>query len=257
MGVLTDKKIRAFLALDIGYDNDKGCGYGSGNGNGYSSGYGNGNGGGDGYGNGGGYGSGDGGGRGYGSGGGCGYGYGGGYGSGDGSGHSSGDGSGYGSGCGYGIKEINGHTVYDADDIKTIITSIRDNIAQGFILEKNTKLVPCYIVKKNNKFAHGNTLHDAFMSLQEKLYDNSTEKDRIEAFKRKFPSYDTKYNNRDLFVYHNVLTGSCRMGRESFVNSNGLSLDDKTTVREFVELTKNAYGGDIVKKLPEAYGVAD
>ena len=256
MGVLTDETIRAFLALDIDHDNGGGgsdgsgysSGYGSGNDSGYSSGYGSGYG----YGNGGGYGGGDGSGSSYGNG----------------SGYSDGDGSGYGSdygshsngsgnGSSYGTKEINGHTVYNVDGIKTIITSIRGNIAQGFILEKNTKLVPCYIVKENNKFAHGNTLHDAFMSLQEKLYDNSTEKDRIEAFKRKFPSYDTKYNNRDLFVYHHVLTGSCRMGRESFVSSNGLSLDDKTTVREFVELTKNAYGGYIVKKLPKAYGVAD
>ena len=246
MEVLTDEKIKAFLALDISYDNDKGSSYGNGSGHGYGNGYG------DNYGYGGGYG--------YCYNDGCGYGSG--DGSGDGSGYGSEYGHGYGDGdgCGYrgdGIKEINGHTVYNADDIKTIITSIRGNIAQGFILEKSTKLVPCYIVKKNNKFAHGNTLHDAFMSLQEKLYDNSTEKDRIEAFKRKFPSYDTKYNNRDLFVYHHVLTGSCRMGRESFVSSNGLSLDDKTTVREFVELTKNAYGGDIVKKLPKAYGVTD
>ena len=249
MEVLTDEKIRAFLALDIGYDNDKGCSYSYGNGSGY--GYGNGYGDGYSYGYGGSYGSS------YGDGSGYGDGYGDGYGYGSGGSNGGNYGSGDGSGDGYGIKEINGHTVYNADNIETIITSIRGNIAQGFILEKNTKLVPCYIVKKNNKFAHGNTLHDAFMSLQEKLYDNSTEKDRIEAFKRKFPSYDTKYNNRDLFVYHHVLTGSCRMGRESFVSSNGLSLDDKTTVREFVELTENAYGGDIVKKLPKAYGVAD
>lgn len=247
MEVLTDEKIRAFLALDIGYDNDKVCDYSNGNGYGYGGGYG--------YGSGNGYGNGNGYGRGYGYGDDYGNGYGDGNSYGNGGGYGDGDGSGY--GHGYGIKEINGHTVYNVDDIKTIITSIRGNIAQGFILEKNTKLVPCYIVKENNKFAHGNTLHDAFMSLQEKLYDNSTEKDRIEAFKRKFPSYDTKYNNRDLFVYHHVLTGSCRMGRESFVSSNGLSLDGKTTVREFVKLTKNAYGGDIVKKLPKAYGVAD
>ena len=259
MEVLTDEKIRAFLALDIGYDNDKGCGYGngSGSGNGNGSGSGCGNGCGNGYRNGGSYDNGSGCGYGYGNGGSCGYGYGNGGSCGYGNGNGGGNGYGYSSDDSYGIKEINGHTVYNVDDIKTIITSIRGNIAQGFILEKNTKLLPCYIVKKNNKFAHGNTLHDAFMSLQEKLYDNSTEKDRIEAFKRKFPSYNTKYNNRDLFVYHHVLTGSCRMGRESFVSSNGLSLDDKTTVREFVELTKNAYGGYIVKKLPKAYGVAD
>jgi len=215
MEVLTDEKIRAFLALDIGYGN------GNGYGNGYGDGYGDGNG--NGYGNG----------------------YGDGY----------GDGNGYGNGNG--VKEINGHTIFLVDNVYTIFTSIRGNIAQGFIIEKNTKLVPCYIVKENNKFAHGSTLRDAFTSLQEKLYDDSTEEERIEAFKKKFPSYDTKYDNRDLFAYHHVLTGSCRMGRESFVSSKGLSLDDKTTVREFVELTKNAYGGEIIRKLHKAYGVTD
>ena len=199
MEVLTDEKIRAFLALDIGNGNSNGNGYGYGDGNGNGNGYGN----------------------------------------------------------GYGIKEINGHTIFSVDDVYTIFTSIRGNVAKGFILEKNTKLVPCYIVKENNKFAHGSTLRDAFTSLQEKLYDDSTEEERIEAFKKKFPSYDTKYDNRDLFAYHHVLTGSCRMGRESFVNNKGLSLDDKTTVREFVELTKNAYGGKIIRKLSKAYGVTD
>lgn len=78
-----------------------------------------------------------------------------------------------------------------------------------------------------------------------------------QALKAKFPKYDVKYDNRDLFAYHHVLTGSCRMGRESFVSDKGLSLDDKTSVREFVELTKNAYGGNIIKKLPSAYGISN
>ena len=141
------------------------------------------------------------------------------------------------------------------DDTQTIITSVRGNVAQGFILQSDLQLEPCFIVKENNKFAHGDTLRDAFTSLQEKLYDDSTEEERIDAFKQKFPSYDTKYSNHDLFIYHHVLTGSCRMGRESFVADKGLSLDGKTTVREFVELTKDAYGGDIIKQLPQAYGI--
>lgn len=234
MGVLTIKQVKSFLSAD-GYNEDyddrqdtdyevfDGGGYGRGNGSG------------DGYG--------------YGNGSGRGYGYGNDYGNGNGSGY------GYGRGCG-GVKEINGHAVYVIDNTRTIITSIHGNVAQGFILEHNTKLVPCYIAKDNNHFAHGKTLREAFSSLQEKLYDDSTEEERIRAFKRKFPSYDTKYSNQDLFVYHHVLTGSCRMGRESFANSRGISLSDKTTVREFVQLTKDAYGGDIIKKLPKAYGLS-
>ena len=86
-------------------------------------------------------------------------------------------GCGNGDGNGNGIKELNGSTVYNIDNTNTIITSIRGNIAQGFIIENNTMLKPCFVVKENNKFAHGNTLRDAFTSLQEKLYDDSTRRE--------------------------------------------------------------------------------
>ena len=228
MGVLTIKQVKSFLSVDgynEDYDDSQDFDYKISDGYGYGDGNGNGNG------------------DGCGCGSGCGYG--------------DGCGCGDGSGCGRGgVKEINGHAVYVIDNTRTIITSIHGNVAQGFILEHNTKLVSCYIAKDNNHFAHGKTLREAFSSLQEKLYDDSTEEERIRAFKRKFPSYDTKYSNQDLFVYHHVLTGSCRMGRESFANSRGISLSDKTTVREFVQLTKDAYGGDIIKKLPEAYSLS-
>ena len=210
-----ENKIKKFLAIDVGSGSGDGSGYG------------------------------------FGSGDGSGYGFGDGYGSGDGSG----DGYGSGYGSGYGIKVFNGDKVYLVDNILTIFISIRGNVAKGYILQSDLQLKPCFIVKENNKFAHGDTLRDAFNSLQEKLYDDSTEEERIEAFKKKFPEYDVKYDNGDLFTYHHVLTGSCRMGRESFVSDRGLSLDGKTSIREFVELTKNAYGGDIIKKLPSAYRI--
>lgn len=165
------------------------------------------------------------------------------------------DGNGYGWGEYLGVKDINGNIVYMIDEMPTIITSVRNNIAKGFIVKSDLQFEPCYIVEENNQFAHGFTLKDAFMSLQEKLYDDSTEEERIEAFKKQFPEYDVKYDNMDLFVYHHVLTGSCRMGREAFMSNKGLSLDGKTSVREFVKLTQDAYGGDIIKKLPEAYGI--
>ena len=205
----------------------------------------------DGDGSGSGYGCGCGSGSGYGCGSGDGSGSGDGYGCGCGDDYGCGDGDGY--GCG--IKELNGDKVYVIDDVQTIIKSVHDNIAQGFILNSDLTLHPCYIVKEQNHFAHGDTLHDAFTSLQEKLYDNSTEEERIEAFRKKFPDYDTPYPNRDLFAYHHVLTGSCRMGRESFCKDKGISLNDSTTVRQFVLLTKDSYGSSTICKLPQAYGI--
>ena len=230
---MLEDRINAFLSVNYGY----GSGYGSGRGSdgGYGWGYGDGSGRGSE---------------------GC---------NGDGSdccykwGH--GDCSNYGYGWGYGdgsgVKDINGNHVYIVDGIQTIIKSVRSNIAQGFVLQSDLTLKPCYIVKDQNGFAHGDTLHDAFSALQEKLYDDSTEEERIEAFRKKFPKYETPYPNRDLFAYHHVLTGSCRMGRESFCLSNGIDLDGTTTVREFIELTKGSYGGDVICKLPEVYGITE
>lgn len=180
-----------------------------------------------------------------------------------GDGWGSGSGEGYGKGFGIattdnsGLKEVNGDHIYMVDDLQTIIKSVHGNIAQGFILQFDLTLKPCYIVKGQNKFAHGDTLHDAFTALQEKLYDNSTEEERIEAFRKKFPGYDTPYSNRDLFAYHHVLTGSCKMGRESFCKDHGINLDGNTTVREFINLTKDSYGSDIIRKLPSAYKIAE
>lgn len=241
---MLEDKIKNFLVVDVGYGNGDAAGYGFGR-----------------------YGLGDG----FGAGSGLGVDYGYGRGSGVGKGRGDGtnysdvadnnnnkgysDGSGYGWGDNLGIKDVNGNIVCIIDDIPTIITSVRNNIAKGFIVKNDLQFEPCYIVKENNHFAHGFTLKDAFMSLQEKLYDDSTEEERIEAFMKQFPEYDVKYDNMDLFVYHHVLTGSCRMGREAFMSNKGLSLDGKTSVREFVKLTQDAYGGDIIKKLPEAYGI--
>lgn len=230
-------KIKNFLSLSNDHGHDYSSGYGYGYGCDDCDGYGYGDGSGHGYDNGSGHGD------------GSGYGYG--YGNDDGSGSD----CGFGDNCG--VKDINGNHVYIVDGIQTIIKSVRDNIAQGFILQNDLTLEPCYIVKEQNKFAHGDTLHDAFTALQEKLYDGSTEEERIEAFRKKFPEYDTPYPNRDLFAYHHVLTGSCRMGRESFCLSKGIDLDGTTTVREFIELTKCSYGGDVICKLPEIYGITE
>ena len=253
--MLTEQQARAFLAVDTG-----GClGNGDGNGDGDGNGYGNGDGNGCGDGSGNGCGDGSGYGSGYGGGYGNGSGYGGGYGNGDGNGcgYGDGNGNGYGGGSGSGgVKEFEGHKLYDIDDMPTALTSVHGNVAKGFLLEGNVFKKPCYVVKDGNRFAHGATLREAFTSLQEKLYDGSTEEERLDAFKAKFPEFDTPYPNRDLFAYHHVLTGSCRMGREQFVSSHGISLDGETTVREFVRLTAGSYGGNIVRQLPQLYGEA-
>lgn len=192
-------------------------------------------------------------------------GYGGGSGCGDGSGDSSGSsshsidygsghgthhGDGYGRGSGYSLKTFKGGKVYIIDNTQTIISQIRGDIAKGYIVQGDLILRECYVVKQNNLFAHGNTLHDAYQALQEKLYDTSTEEERISAFKEKFQDFDMKYPAKDLFSWHHILTGSCRAGREAFCRDHEIDVEnDSFTIHEFIRLTKDSYNGEIIQKL--------
>lgn len=168
------QKIKEFVSTPVTYiyrgidryGDEDGYGYG------YGSGYGEGDGTGDGYGDGNGYGYGDG--DGAGAGHGCGYGDGDGYGSGNGKGYVKGDGDEFFSVStsisGNGIKSINGRCVYNIDGILTLITSVKGNIASGFILEPDLSLSPCYVAKEGNIFAHGKTVRMAVDSLRTKIY---------------------------------------------------------------------------------------
>lgn len=261
------EKIKEFLTVNYGnsnsYGDGNGSGYGSGYGNGSGHGYGDGdnNGDGSGYGDNFGVGCGDGSGSGYdngsGYGSGVGYGdssgvvYGGnfgvGYGDGSGSGYGSGNGSGYGSG--YGISKFNGKTVYLIDGVQTIITHVKSNIAKGYILNSDLTLTPCFVLKRNNLFAHGETLKKAQEALWDKLFEGLSVEERISEFNKEFRD-GKKYPVAKFFDWHNKLTGSCEMGRKSFAKYNGIDLEhDEMTVDEFITLTKNAYGGKIIRKI--------
>ena len=175
-----------------------------------------------------------------------------GYGSGSGSGY--GDGFGYGSGSGYGsgVKSFRGYIVYMIDEIPTIITQIVKGIAKGFILNSDFSLDSCYIVKGHNKFAHGKTIREAQRDLEEKIFEDMDTKEVIEEFRDKFKS-NKKYKGTTFYSWHHNLTGSCEMGRKSFVQNHNLDLNKMYSVKEFIELTENSYGGDIIKQLKEYY----
>lgn len=246
--------VSEFLAGRSGCGSGCGSGYGDDSGHGYGRGRGSGSGTGDGSNSGSGYGYGSG--RGFGDG--SGYGYGSGYGSRNGSGYDSGydsgDGSGYdsGDGSGDGIQAVSKRLVYPIDGVPTILNYIHGDIAEGFILQSDLTLTPCYVVKENGKFAHGTTLREAFDALQEKLYDDRTEEERLTAFKEHFPDFGKKYPAKELFTWHHILTGSCRAGREAFCRDRGIDLDkDRYTVYEFIFKTLDSYGGHIIKRLIE------
>ena len=160
---------------------------------------------------------------------------------------------GSGSGSGYGISEINGKTVHRIDTVQTIITAVHGNVTKGFFLQADLNLSPCFVVKGNNLFAHGDTLHDAMEALTSKMFDDMPEDERIAEFIKAHPDPKQQYPNKDLFEWHHRLTGSCLAGRNAFVKDRGLDLEGSTTVFDFINLTKSAYGSSTIQKLSEQY----
>ena len=45
------------------------------------------------------------------------------------------------------------------------------------------------------------------------------------------------------------------MGRKAFADSHGIDIDnDFMTVAEFIKITKDSYGGEVIRQLEESYG---
>lgn len=220
-----EKDIERFLSVSSGSGDGDGDGDGDGYGSGYGSGYG------DGYGDG--------------------YGYGYGYGSGSGSGDGSGDGDGDGSG--YGIKEFNGRKVYDIDSVPTLIYAVKGDAAKGAVLCKDLTLKDCWIAKRGNFFAHGDTLHKAVEAVEAKWRENRPLDERIAEFVKTHPDLDEVYH--DLFDWHHILTGSCEFGRRQWCEARGYKPTDGITLRTFFKLTWFDYGSDVIIKVARQYGL--
>lgn len=193
---------------------------------------------------------------GYGDGFGDGYGYGDGFGSGDGSGFGFGSGDGYGdgfgsgSGSGFGVTSFVRDAVSMVDGVPTIIDHVHGNVAKGRILMEDFTTKDCYVVKSEDAiFAHGYTLREAMDALLEKQFDDMPEEKRIEAFLEAHRE-DKKYPAQDLFDWHHRLTGSCMAGRKAFCMNHQIDLEhDSFTVDEFIELTKDDYGGSVIRNM--------
>lgn len=188
------------------------------------------------------------------------YGYGYGYGNGFGEGDGYGDGFGYcygeGEGEGDGIKSYNGHEVYVIDELQTIIYSVHGNIAKGATINQDLTLTDCYIAKYEDYFAHGNTAKQAILDAQAKAYQDKPVEERIDHVVGKYPDVDVPIKHSAFFSLHNFLTGSCLFGRKEFAKAHSLDPEHGSmTMREFISLTKDAFGGDNIRQLADAYGI--
>lgn len=240
----TELEVRRFLVSGYGY------GAASGGGSNIGNGFGSGLGSGDGYGQG--------------SGAGCGPSDG----SGDGDGFGSGEASGYGGdagwpdGYGYGdghgdIKEYCGHKVWMLDLMPTLIYSVHGAYAKGAILVTDLTLRPCYVARVGNSIAHGDTLREARRDAMVKDQKSRPVEERVSSFVAAHPDPDTEYDGWDLYDWHSILTGSCRLGKDEWCRGHGLDPDrDRLTVREFLRLTADAYGGEVIRSVAERYEIA-
>ena len=169
---------------------------------------------------------------------------------------SSGDGDGSGDGSGDGIQSFNGQKVYMIDDVATLIYSVKGDVAKGAIVNSDLTLTGCYIAKKDDSFAHGATAHSAMTDASDKAFQCLPTSERIRRVVSAYPDPDAQIEHSELFSLHNILTGSCRMGREQFAKEHDLDPENGTmTMREFIALTKDAFGGDVIRQLAEAYGI--
>ena len=164
------------------------------------------------------------------------YGYGYGYGDGDGNGdgYGNGDGDGYGNGDGNFALP---HPYYIVDGIWCEFLQIHGNYARVNIIDmynvNNCK--PAWIARDGDKYAHGETLHEAQESLMYKISDRDT--GRYAGWK-----LDDVKTKSELIGAYRVITGACEFGTRQFCN--GRDLPDKCTIREAIKLTAGQYGAE-------------
>ena len=197
---------------------------------------------------------------GYGSGYGAGYKDGYGYGSSlryeDGSGSGPGFSSSPGFGFGYGngdVTALNGNIVDYIDNVPTIIIQVHGNFAYGYIVKDDLTLSPCFIAKVSNSFAHGKTLKEAVADAKAKELEKMTVEERIAKFVEAFGPLDSEHTGKEFYDWHHILTGSCRMGRDEFCQSHNIGFTKMYSVKYFLDITEESYGGDIIKLIRKEY----
>ena len=111
-----------------------------------------------------------------------------------------------------------------------------------------------YIPLKNDirLFENGADLNDAQQYLLKKEIDTLSIEQKISMFTSTFQN-DKKYKGFEFYDWHHNLTGSCDFGRQQFIKTHNLSLDDEFTVMDFIKLTENDYNGSIIKELKKYY----
>ncbi len=97
------------------------------------------------------------------------------------------------------------------------------------------------VVSDGTNYAHCNKLREGIADLAFKAA-----KDRG-ADQYKKLTLDTELTVPEMVTMYRIITGACRQGSESFVNSLG-ELKEKYTIREAIQITKGAYNATAFAK---------
>ena len=152
-----------------------------------------------------------------------------------------------------GIKTLNGNIVDYIDYVPSIITQVHGNIACGYIVKADLTLESCFIAKVGNSFAHGKTLKNAVADAKAKEAKRLPIEKRIEKFREVFGSLDSEHTGKEFYEWHHILTGSCRIGRDEFCKSHNIGFTKMYSVKYFLDITEESYGGDIIKLIRKEY----
>lgn len=140
--------------------------------------------------------------------------------------------------------------------MQTIIYSVHGNIARGATINSDLTLADCYIAKCEDNFAHGETAKQAMADAQSKAWQDKPIEERVDFVVKKYPDVDAPIEHSALFSLHNFLTGSCLLGCKEFAKAHLLDPEHGAmTMRRFIHLTKDAYGGDNIRQLADAYKI--
>ena len=167
------------------------------------------------------------------------------------SGESLGLGSGSGEGEGYTLMILYGRIVHYIDGIPCLPVSAHgDTMAVDVIDEQDWTLSRAYVARWQGEAAHGETVRKAVEAARNKYFarmgPGEKKRQLLDLFAEK-----GRLTVKELYAWHGRITGSCEFGRSRFQEEHGFKDDDTLSLEEFVELTRNAYGGDLIASLIE------
>lgn len=173
-------------------------------------------------------------------------------------------GSGYGNGSGNGMEDdgdllsitrVGDNTIYNINGAPIAIDNIKGNIAKGRILNDDMTFTDCWIVREGNCIEYGKDLHETHKAAQRESAIQLPKEERLKMFVQRFPSPDEMIPIKELYNWHHVLTGACKYWSKEWCKRRGFNLESNrlVSVRQFVNLTKREWGGDIIMELKNYY----